>query len=274
MTKIQVTKKAAELAERSGIDLKEVKGSGKEGRILLSDIEALIEETDEGEIIEVVDDEDDDDWGDNEGEEAEIVETDSAEDDDDDWGDEAEEVEEPKAGPEKGKYTTKAEPKEDHVPVTEEGEEYKPPFEPSKAAKKKEEKPAPKPDPKPEPKPEFSGKTHTLYFEWVSVEPDSNAYKPLKPQLSPMNAGVRIDVPEEYVMEVAKLDKENEMVFLTPEGMAYCANLLAQATLIEDNASAKDDPNPENWDSGDSDKNFDDWAGEEGLDDEDEGWDD
>ena len=255
---IQVTKKAAELAERSDIDLKEVKGSGKGGRILLSDIEALIEETDEGEIIEVVDDEDED-WGDDEGEEAEVVEPvpnkrTSSTSADDGWGDDEEE---------------EAEVVEEEDDGTALADSFSKEEEEKKEETPKAEKPKKK---KAKPEPKFSGKTHTLYFEWVSVEPDANSYKPLKPQLSPMNVGVRIDVPEEYVIEVAKLDRENEMVFLSPEGMAYCAHLLAQATK-SDGEAAKDDPNPENWDKGDSDEKFDGWAGEEGLD-EDEGWDD
>ena len=139
-----------------------------------------------------------------------------------------------------------------------------------------------------------------MFFDWETVEPDAGQYKPLKPFLRPVNIIVRVDLPGEYVIEETVVSPDQSVMVITPEGMAYCASALAQATLGEqaqpveedddewteeewdDEETSEsdadddwDDEDEDEWDEGESEAaesdELDEWAEEEGLDD-DEDW--
>jgi hypothetical protein len=144
--------------------------------------------------------------------------------------------------------------------------------------------------------------SYPVFFEWETVEPDAGQYKPLKPFLRPVNIIVRVDLPGEYVIEETTVSPDQSVMVVTPEGMAYCATMLAQATLGEQAQPVEDDEEwteeewdddsettEDEWDEGDDDDEWDEadeeddfeddtaddldeWAEEEGLDDEDD-WD-
>lgn len=113
--------------------------------------------------------------------------------------------------------------------------------------------------------------TVAVYFEWVSVEPDANQWKPFRPQLQPVNVSVRVDLPDEFLIEEFPLGnpEQSSMMIISPEGMGYCASLLAKATL--GNSPAAPSSDEEEWEDGEDEDGFDEWAENEDLD-SDEDW--